>query len=77
MLKDRTLDYRQAHEFVTRTRTARWEGWDIVNFFPNPRAFYRPDGVFDRKTSRWGFEQRSTPKANGTWTVKVRDRKVK
>ena len=71
-LDTRILNLASAEEFVKRARNTKWVGWDIVTFVPNPRAFMMTNGRFDRETSRWGVEYRSTPDANGNWTVMVR-----
>lgn len=71
-LDTRVLNLASAEEFVNRTRNVRWEGWDIVTFVPQPRAYVMPNGRFNRESGKWGLEYRSTPDRNGNWTVTVR-----
>lgn len=71
-LDTRILNLASAEEFVNRARNTRWEGWDIVTFVPQPRAYLMPRGKFDRESGKWGVEYRATPDSNGNWTVTVR-----
>lgn len=71
-LDTRILNSASAEEFVKRARNTRWDGWDIVTFVPNPRAYLMQNGRFDRETSRWGIEYRVSPDSAGNWTVMVR-----
>jgi hypothetical protein len=54
-LDTRILNLASAEEFVKRTSNVRWEGWDLITFVPQPRAYMMPKGRFDRETGRWGF----------------------
>lgn len=71
-LDTRILNLASAEEFVKRTSNVRWEGWDLITFVPQPRAYMMPKGRYDRESGRWGFEYRSSPDKMGNWTVSVR-----
>lgn len=68
-MKTHQLTYRSAHAFVKHTPSARWDGWDIVTFSPDNRAFYSTAGRF--YNGQWGFEHRFKPTSKGTWFVNV------
>lgn len=70
-LDTRILNLASAEEFVKRTKNARWEAWDIIVFERQPRAFMSTEGRYDRRTGRWGVEQRISPDSNGNWTVTI------
>lgn len=71
-LRDVTLNsLAEAEEFVSRSRTSSWRGWDIVTHIPNDRAYMHKRGIYDRKTGRWGFEYVYPVNSNGQWDVKV------
>lgn len=76
-LETRILNLASAEDFVARTRNVRWEGWDIVTFVPQPRAYLMPHGSWDRRTSRWGIEYRVSPNDNGLYEVKTHGRSRK
>lgn len=46
-------------------KSARWEGWAIKVFTPNPRAYYSPDGVF--RDGQYGYERTIQPNSKGFW----------
>lgn len=58
-----------AERFVSKTRNARWDGWDIVFFRPHPNGYTSPQGVFYR--GRWGFQHRVSPSRRG-WEIPKR-----
>lgn len=64
------LDYDQAHNFVTDQQRLgariRWEGYDIVVFYPNPKGWTSPLGVY---RDAWGFEVRVPVGDDGKWQV--------
>jgi hypothetical protein len=53
--------------------TLRWEGWDIVIFWPQKYAAQSVEGVYDRATQQWGFTRRVPVSADGTWEVPDRN----
>lgn len=66
-----------AHAFVSRNRNARWEGYDIVQWHENPRAFTASNGKFrrDMPSGRgWGFETRTPVDSDGKWRIRVNTR---
>jgi hypothetical protein len=70
-LDTRILTESSAEEFVRRNKNTRWEGWDIITFVPNKRAWKMPEGRFNRETGQWGLEYRTSPNNKGLWTVQV------
>ena len=76
-LDTRILNLAAAEDFVSKSRNSRWDGWTIVTFVPQPRAYLMPHGVWDRETSRWGLEYRVSPDRQGNYTVKVPVRRKK
>lgn len=68
---------RAAENFVRRTSienngySARWDGWNLQTFVPDPRAFTNTRGSFDRATGQWGFTYTFTPNDKGHWIVKA------
>ena len=71
-LKNVTLSsIEEADAFVSKTRNARWENYDILVFTPSDRGFAHKRGTFDRKTQRWGFTYRHPVTSDGKWNVKV------
>lgn len=61
------LNYEQAHKFVAKNRFVSWEGWDVVLFCPNRRAYYKKDGAF--KYGKWGFVKKISCNNNGIWEI--------
>lgn len=66
------LDYDEAHAFVDegqrRGKAVFWDGWNIVFFKPNDRAYFAKNGRF--VGGRWGFCTVVTPDENGRWKVR-------
>ena len=68
---------RAAETFVRRSNiesngwSARWDGWDIVTFIPNPGGYNNPRGGFDRETNQWGYFYTFRVNERGSWVVKV------
>jgi hypothetical protein len=46
-------NYAYAHKLVDKTPALSWDGWDIVEFKPDPDAYFMPSGIF--KSFKWGF----------------------
>ena len=71
-LVDITLNsLEEADKFVNRTRNTSWDGWDIITFVPNERAYMHKRGSYSRTVKRWGFEYKYPVTNQGTWNVKV------
>lgn len=49
--------------------SVKWDGWAMVFFKADRRAYKSPDGRFDRATGEWGFETRVVPNSKGNWMV--------
>lgn len=65
------VGYDEAHAYVDHTPAARWDGWNIHYFTPNPAAFFSKDGVYDRSTGRFGYIYVIRPNKDGQWRVRV------
>jgi hypothetical protein len=61
------LNHDEAQQFVESTRFAEWDGWDIVIFKPNRRAYTDVNGVL--KDGQWGFARRIKCNHEGQWLV--------
>jgi hypothetical protein len=48
-------NYAYAHKIVEKSPLLYWEGWDIVEFKPNPDAYFMLNGIF--KNFRWGTKK--------------------
>lgn len=71
-LKEITLNSLDAaEEFVSKTPNTYWNGWNIVTFVPNGRAYIHKRGTYDRKFNRWGFTYTYPVTESGSWNVKV------
>lgn len=73
-LKTLVLSESEADEFVDQTHRgfiARWNGWNIETFVPNPSAEYIARGSFNRDTGQWGYTYTFRPNKYGKWIVKV------
>ena len=71
-LVDITLNsLEEADKFVNKTRNTRWDGWDIITFVPNERAYMHKRGTYNRVVNRWGFEYKYPVTEQGTWNVKA------
>lgn len=46
------LGYDAAHAYVSKTTGAFWDGWEVVLWKSNPRAYKRTDGMF--RDGQWG-----------------------
>lgn len=68
-----SLDYDNVDGFVRKHQkrgiNVRSEGWDIVFFKPDKRAYRQVKGRYDRTTGEWGFETRVSPNSKGNWMV--------
>lgn len=75
MLIIKTLS--EAERFVTRQQrlgnNVRWEGWDLVFFREAPQAVYSLDGVVNRPSGQYGFDNRSEVRDDGTWEIDYRN----
>jgi len=66
---------RAADTFVRKTDVehngyiARWDGWNLETFIPDPRGFSSVRGVYDRTVGAWGFKHTFPISSRGTWTV--------
>lgn len=69
----KTLD--EAERFVANQKRLgadiRWDNYDIVFFRPSDKGVYSKNGAY--RGGVWGFENRSTVAANGTWEVDPRN----
>jgi hypothetical protein len=73
------LGYKKAHKFVADQQSlgnnVKWRGWDMVFFRANPSAQYsvdtngRPNGVWNRDESAYGYETVVSPNERGLWSV--------
>ncbi len=61
------LNYDDAQKFVESKRFAEWDGWDILIFKKNPRAYTNPQGI--RKNGEWGFQTRIQCNSEGYWLI--------
>ncbi len=70
-MKTLTLDYSNAHDFVSQNshRGYFWDGWDIVRWVPNPSGYTSKDGSF--KNGQWGMSYRYNVGTDGAWKVKA------
>jgi len=59
-------NYEQADSIVSKNKSLRWDGWDIVQFKADASAEYDKRGV--RYNNKWGFEKRYSPDREG-WRV--------
>ncbi len=64
------LNHDEAQEYVESTKFAEWDGWDILLFKPNKRAYTDSRGV--RKYDKWGYETRIECNSEGYWLVESR-----
>lgn len=62
------LDYNQAHEYVNKSKTAFWHGWDLVLFTPTKTGASHPKGM--RRNGEWGIAYRVSPNEEGRWTFR-------
>lgn len=69
------LNYQDAQQYVESTRFAEWDGWDILVFKKNPRAYTDPRGI--RKNGEWGFQTRIECNSEGLWLVNESRRTVR
>lgn len=53
-------------EIVRKNRFLRWDGWTVVNAFPNDRGATMPNGI--RIDGRWHIQYRYEPNENG-WNI--------
>ena len=68
--KLRTMNYKQAHQFVDRSKSRfYWDGWTLCKFTPKAAGAMSKDGVY--RFGRWGFESRVEVGHDGTWSVYV------
>lgn len=71
MMKTLTLNYDEAHDFISKNsrRGYFWNGWDIVRWVPNPSGFMQENGMYRNNT--WGLSYNFPLNDDGTWSVKV------
>ena len=63
-----TLNFKQAHQFVTKSNGRfYWDGWTICKFTPKSAGAMSVKGIF--RSGRWGFESRIEVADDGTWSV--------
>jgi hypothetical protein len=55
--------------YLSKNPNAYWEGWDLVIFTPDAKAWSNVRGVFDRANQAWGFVQRIKPNKHGKWII--------
>lgn len=69
--------FRSAETFVSKSNlpesgyAARWDGWNLQTFVPDPNAYTHGRGSFDRNSGLWGFTYTFEPNRKGHWAVKV------
>lgn len=47
-------NYKYAHKIVNENRSLSWDGWNIVEFKPNPDAYFMEKGAF--VNGKWGVK---------------------
>lgn len=62
------LNYEQAHEYVEKSPTAFWDGWDLVLFTPTRAGATSARGIY--RDGRWGIAMRISPNAEGNWLIR-------
>ena len=63
----KVLDYDQAHEFVSKSKSAFWDGWDIVVWKRNQNGTTNPRGMF--RDGAWGIANRFPVTETGVWRL--------
>lgn len=61
------LNYEQAHEYVERSKTAFWDGWDLILFTPTQAGATSARGIY---RDGWGMATRISPNSQGQWLVR-------
>lgn len=65
------LGYDKIDKFVSKEQSAgndlRWDGWDLVFFYPRLGAVYSRAGKYHN--GQWGFETRVSPDNKGKWRL--------
>jgi hypothetical protein len=64
------LGYDAAHAYVNKTPGAFWDGWEVVIWKSNPRAYKRTDGMF--RNGRWGTARRFSVTTSGKWRLPIK-----
>jgi len=64
------LGYDAAHAYVAKTPGAFWDGWEVVIWKRNPRAFKRTDGMF--RNGEWGTARRFVLNPSGKWRLPLK-----
>jgi hypothetical protein len=75
------VSYKRVENFVAQQNRlgndVRWDGWDLVFFYPSQRAVYVPFNQKDeyvltgaeRHNGQWGLTTRVSIDATGNWRV--------
>jgi len=71
MMKTLTLNYSEAHDFVSKNshRGYFWDGWNISRWVPNPSGFMSKNGMY--RNNKWGMSYSYPLQDSGSWEVKV------
>lgn len=73
MPNNNVLDFNSVDSFVEKQKRrgidVSWEGWDLVFWRENPDGFLNKNGVFNKKTGKWGIASRVTVNSSGNWRV--------
>lgn len=60
---------RNMHRKVAREQAngvdVRWNGWDVIYFYPNPKAEFDTSGVW--RNGSYGYQVTLTPDRQGIW----------
>ena len=66
------IDYNKIDKFVAgivaKGVDARWDGWNVVVFRPNPSAIRNPRGAW--RNGAYGYETVVRPNSKGKWLFK-------
>lgn len=57
------------NKILSKTKaSAKWNGWNVNVFYPNPAGYYSPDGSY--QDGQWGFVKTIEPdQKTGFWFV--------
>jgi len=68
------INHKKIDNFVERQakkgNLISWDGWNVVVFREDKRAWSSPSGVFDRNTRQWGFTNVIAPTRKGFYVFK-------
>ena len=58
----------QMEQIVSKNKSLTWDGWTVVNSYPNPTAWSKPNGAFSRSRGQWFITSRFEPTETG-WDI--------